>query len=310
MKAFVARKIKNDKGKIVWWKALLMFIFFGFITAIILTIGIFAYFAKDLPDPNKVNKRIVAESTKIYDRTGTHILYEIHGEEKRTLIPFEDMPQSIRWATIASEDQDFYSHHGIKLSSIIRAVLKDISNRGAAQGGSTITQQFVKNSILTSEKTLTRKIKEVILSLEIEQKFSKDEILRMYLNEIPYGSNAYGIESAAQTFFGKNAKDLDYDEAALLAVLPRATTFFSPFGSHTDRLKVNQEGVLDKMGNLGYLSKEKVEEYKKVDVLAKITVKKENIQAPHFVMYVKDYLDGEIWHTRNGRRRYEDLYHT
>lgn len=291
MKAFVARKIKNDKGKIVWWKALLMFIFFGFITAIILTIGIFAYFAKDLPDPNKVNKRIVAESTKIYDRTGTHILYEIHGEEKRTLIPFEDMPQSIRWATIASEDQDFYSHHGIKLSSIIRAVLKDISNRGAAQGGSTITQQFVKNSILTSEKTLTRKIKEVILSLEIEQKFSKDEILRMYLNEIPYGSNAYGIESAAQTFFGKNAKDLDYDEAALLAVLPRATTFFSPFGSHTDRLKVNQEGVLDKMGNLGYLSKEKVEEYKKVDVLAKITVKKENIQAPHFVMYVKDYLE-------------------
>ncbi|MDX9913777.1 MAG: transglycosylase domain-containing protein [Candidatus Moranbacteria bacterium] len=291
MKAFVARKIKNDKGKVVWWKALLMFIFFGFITAIILTIGIFAYFAKDLPDPNKVNKRIVAESTKIYDRTGTHILYEIHGEEKRTLIPFEDMPQSIRWATIASEDQDFYSHHGIKLSSIIRAVLKDISNRGAAQGGSTITQQFVKNSILTSEKTLTRKIKEVILSLEIEQKFSKDEILRMYLNEIPYGSNAYGIESAAQTFFGKNAKDLDYDEAALLAVLPRATTFFSPFGSHTDRLKVNQEGVLDKMGNLGYLSKEKVEEYKKVDVLAKITVKKENIQAPHFVMYVKDYLE-------------------
>ena len=291
MKAFVARKIKNDKGKIVWWKAFLMFIFFGFITAIILTIGIFAYFAKDLPDPNKVNKRIVAESTKIYDRTGTHILYEIHGEEKRTLIPFEDMPQSIRWATIASEDQDFYSHHGIKLSSIIRAVLKDISNRGAAQGGSTITQQFVKNSILTSEKTLTRKIKEVILSLEIEQKFSKDEILRMYLNEIPYGSNAYGIESAAQTFFGKNAKDLDYDEAALLAVLPRATTFFSPFGSHTDRLKVNQEGVLDKMGNLGYLSKEKVEEYKKVDVLAKITVKKENIQAPHFVMYVKDYLE-------------------
>lgn len=291
MKAFVARKIKNDKGKIVWWKALIMFIFFGFITAIILTIGIFAYFAKDLPDPNKVNKRVVAESTKIYDRTGAHILYEIHGEEKRTLIPFEDMPQSVRWATIASEDQDFYSHHGIKFSSIIRAVLKDISNRGAAQGGSTITQQFVKNSILTSEKTLTRKIKEVILSLEIEQKFSKDEILRMYLNEIPYGSNAYGIESAAQTFFGKNAKDLDYDEAALLAVLPRATTFFSPFGSHTDRLKINQEGVLDKMGNLGYLSKEKVEEYKKVDVLAKITVKKENIQAPHFVMYVKDYLE-------------------
>lgn len=291
MKAFVARKIKNKDGKIVWWKALLLFIAFGILTVIIAIIGVFAYFIKDLPDPNKVNKRVVAESTKIYDRTGEHILYEIHGEERRTLIPFEDMPESIRWATIASEDQDFYSHHGIKFSSIARAVLKDLLNRGAAQGGSTITQQFVKNSILTSEKTFTRKIKEVILSLEIEQKFSKDEILRMYLNEIPYGSNAYGIESAAQTFFNKSAKDLTYDEAAVIAVLPRATSFFSPFGSHTDRLKVNQEGVLDKLANLGYLSKEDAQKYKEVDVLGKIVTRKENIKAPHFVMYIKDYLD-------------------
>ncbi|MFZ2154449.1 MAG: transglycosylase domain-containing protein [Candidatus Moraniibacteriota bacterium] len=291
MKAFVARKIKNKDGKIVWWKALLLFIAFGILTVIIAIVGVFAYFIKDLPDPNKVNKRVVAESTKIYDRTGEHILYEIHGEERRTLIPFEDMPESIRWATIASEDQDFYSHHGIKFSSIARAVLKDLLNRGAAQGGSTITQQFVKNSILTSEKTFTRKIKEVILSLEIEQKFSKDEILRMYLNEIPYGSNAYGIESAAQTFFNKSAKDLTYDEAAVLAVLPRATSFFSPFGSHTDRLKVNQEGVLDKLANLGYLSKEDAQKYKEVDVLGKIVTRKENIKAPHFVMYIKEYLD-------------------
>lgn len=293
MKAFVARKIKNNDGKIVWWKALLMIALFGLLTAVLAVVGVFAYFIKDLPDPNKVNKRIVAESTKIYDRTGQHILYEIHGEERRTLIPFEDMPGSIRWATIASEDQDFYSHYGIKFSSIARAVLKDILNRGASQGGSTITQQFVKNSILTSEKTLTRKIKEVILSLEVEQKFSKDEILRMYLNEIPYGSNAYGIESASQTFFGKPAKELTYDEAAVLAVLPRATTFFSPYGSHTDRLKVNQELVLDKMANLGYISKEDAEKYKAEDVLGKIVIKRENINAPHFVMYVKEYLDNK-----------------
>ncbi|KKP68912.1 MAG: Penicillin-binding protein, 1A family [Candidatus Moranbacteria bacterium GW2011_GWE1_35_17] len=293
MKVFVARKIKNKEGKIIWWKALLMLIFFGFITAVIGAVGVFVYFAKDLPDPNKVNKRVVAESTKIYDRTGQQILYEIHGEEKRTLISFEEMPQSVRWATIASEDQDFYSHYGIKFSSIARAVLKDVLNRGAAQGGSTITQQFVKNSILTSEKTFTRKIKEVILSLEIEQKFSKDEILRMYLNEIPYGSNAYGIESAAQTFFGKNAKDLTYDEAAIVAVLPRATSFFSPFGSHTDRLKINQEAVLDKMANLGYISKEDAQKYKETDVLGKIVVKRENIKAPHFIMYIKEYLDNK-----------------
>jgi len=293
MRTFVAKKIKNQDGKVVWWKAFLMLIFFGFLTGVVAVVGVFAYFAKDLPDPNKVNKRVVAESTKIYDRTGQHVLYEIHGEEKRTLIPFEEMPQSIRYATIASEDQDFYSHYGIKFSSIARAVIKDILNRGASQGGSTITQQFVKNSILTSEKTITRKIKEVILSLEIEQRFSKDEILRMYLNEIPYGSNAYGIESAAQTFFGKHAKELDYDEAAVLAVLPRATTFFSPFGSHTDRLKVNQEAVLDKMANLGYISKEDAKKYKETDVLNKITVKRENINAPHFVMYVKEYLDNK-----------------
>lgn len=293
MRTFVAKKIKNQDGKIVWWKAFLMLIFFGFLTGVIAVVGVFAYFAKDLPDPNKVNKRVVAESTKIYDRTGQHVLYEIHGEEKRTLIPFDEMPQSIRHATIASEDQDFYSHYGIKFSSIARAVIKDILNRGASQGGSTITQQFVKNSILTSEKTITRKIKEVILSLEIEQRFSKDEILRMYLNEIPYGSNAYGIESAAQTFFGKHAKELDYDEAAILAVLPRATTFFSPFGSHTDRLKVNQEAVLDKMANLGYISQEDARRYKETDVLNKITVKRENINAPHFVMYVKEYLDNK-----------------
>lgn len=293
MKTFVARKIKNEQGKISWWKAFLMLVVFGIITSIVVVIGVFAYFAKDLPDPNKINKRVVAESTKIYDRTGQHVLYEIHGEERRTLISFDEMPQSIRWATIASEDQDFYSHYGIKFSSIARAVLKDILNRRASQGGSTITQQFVKNSILTSEKTFTRKIKEVILSLEIEQKFSKDEILRMYLNEIPYGSNAYGIESAAQTFFGKNAKELSYDEAALIAVLPRATTFFSPFGSHTDRLKVNQEAVLDKMANLGYINKEEIEKYKKEDVLGKVVIKRENINAPHFVMYVKEYLDNK-----------------
>lgn len=198
---------------------------------VLVVIGTFAYFIKDLPSPGEVNSRVVAESTKIFDRTGNHTLYEIHGEEKRTIIPFSDMPEAVRAATITLEDQDFYTHHGIKFTSIIRAVMKDVLHRGAAQGGSTITQQFVKNSLLTSEKTLTRKIKEVILSLEMEQKFSKDEILAMYLNEIPYGSNAYGIEAAAQTFFGKSAKELTLDESALLASFRK----HRPFTRHMDR---------------------------------------------------------------------------
>ena len=258
----------------------------GSITAI----SLFAWVAKDLPSPGKVNKRVIAESTKIYDRSGEHLLYEVHGEEKRTLIPFEEIPPTVRAATIALEDQDFYSHYGIKLTSIVRAVLKDVIELSAAQGASTITQQFVKNSLLTNEKTLIRKIKEVILSLEIEQKFSKDEILAMYLNEIPYGSNAYGIEAAAQTFFGKSAKDLSLDEAALLAGLPKAPTYYSPYGARAEQLKIRQEVALNQMAKLGYISQEEADAAKQVDVFGKLSVNRDAIAAPHFVMYVRDYL--------------------
>jgi 1A family penicillin-binding protein len=262
-----------------------------FVLGILSVAGIFIYFSKDLPSPGKVNKRFIAESTKIYDRTGTHLLYEVHGEEKRTLIPFEEMPEVLRAATLTLEDQDFYSHHGIKISSIVRSLLKDILHRGAAQGGSTITQQFVKNSLLTNEKTFTRKIKEAILSIEIEQKFSKDEILAMYLNEIPYGSNAYGIEAAAQTYFGKNAKNLTLDEAAMLASLPQAPSRYSPYGSRLDELKGRQEFALTRMADLGYITREQAEEAKQVDVFAKLVPQRENINAPHFVMYIKEYLE-------------------
>jgi 1A family penicillin-binding protein len=253
--------------------------------------GIFAWFAKDLPSPGKINTRFIAESTKIYDRTGEHILYEVHGEEKRTQIPFSEMPESIRYATIALEDQDFYSHHGIKFSSIVRAALKDVLHMGAAQGGSTITQQLIKNSLLSSERTFTRKIKEVILALELEQKFSKDEILAMYLNEIPYGSNAYGIEAAAKTFFGKHAKELTLDESAMIAVLPKAPTYYSPYGSHLDDLKYRQELALKQMKDLGYITEDQFQEAKSVNIFAKLNPFREKIDAPHFVMYIKEYLE-------------------
>jgi 1A family penicillin-binding protein len=253
--------------------------------------GTFIYFAKDLPSPGKVNARVIVESTKIYDRTGNHLLYEIHGEEKRTLISFEEMPDTAKYATIVLEDQDFYSHRGIKFSSIIRAAMKDILHQGVSQGGSTITQQFIKNSILSPERTVTRKIKEVILAIELEQKFSKDEILGMYLNEIPYGSNAYGIEAAAQTFFGRHAKELSLDEAALLASLPKAPTYYSPYGSHLDELKRRQESALQKMADLGYISQEQADSAKNEDVLHKLVPYREKINAPHFVMYVKEYLE-------------------
>lgn len=290
---FVAFKdFKNTRGK-ERWKAFGKIA--GFFAGILFLIvaGVFIYFAKDLPSPGKINTRFIAESTKIYDRTGQHILYDIHGEEKRTIIPFSEMPESIRYATIALEDQEFYSHYGIKFTSIIRSVIADILHRKATQGGSTITQQFIKQSVLTPEKTLSRKIKEVILSLELEQKFSKDEILGMYLNESPYGSNAYGIEAGAQTFFGKHARELSLDEAALLAALPNAPTYYSPFGSHPEALKARQEYALKRMASLGYITEDQAREAITVDVLGKISPYAENISAPHFVMYVKEYLENK-----------------
>ena len=284
-------KAKKTKKRV--WK----FLWIGFLAltagSLLFVAGFFIYFAKDLPSPGKVNDRFIAESTKIYDRTGTQLLYEVHGEEKRTLIPFAEIPEVVRAATITLEDQDFYSHHGIKFTSIIRAVLADVLHRGARQGGSTITQQFVKNSLLSPEKTLTRKLKEVILSLEMETKFSKDEILAMYLNEIPYGSNAYGIEAASQTFFGKHAKELTLDESTLLASLPNAPSYYSPNGSHREALKARQEFAIQKMAAAGYITQEQADEAKQSDVFSKLKPQAENIQAPHFVMYIKEYLESK-----------------
>ncbi len=256
--------------------------------------GTFIFFMKDLPDPSKINKRTINESTKIYDRTGQHLLYEIHGEEKRTLISIDQVPDVVKYATIALEDQDFYNHGGVDFRGIIRAAFKDVIQRKIAQGGSTITQQFVKNSILTSEKRISRKIKEIVLALEIEQKFSKEEILQMYLNEIPYGSNAYGIEAASQTFFGKHASELTLGQSVLVACLPNAPTFYSPFGSNTDRLVVRWKSALNKMADLGYITSEQAKNTSEEDILSQIQLVKNDIKAPHFVMYVKEQLVEEF----------------
>jgi 1A family penicillin-binding protein len=273
-----------------WFKRLLNIFLWFSVAGIFFAIGVFAYYAKDLPSPGKLNKRQVVESTKIYDRTGEHLLYEIHGEEKRTTIPIKDMSEIVKAATIAAEDQTFYQHYGIQFKAIARAAVYDLLGRQASQGGSTITQQLIKNTVLTNEKTFTRKVKEVILSVELEQRFSKDEILEMYLNEIPYGSNAYGVQAASQTFFGKDAKDLKLAESALLASLPKAPTFFSPYGSNLEDLKYRQEYVLDQMAKLNYITTDQAQSAKDFDILSEIRPFQENIQAPHFVMYVKEQL--------------------
>ncbi|MFA6047378.1 MAG: PBP1A family penicillin-binding protein [Parcubacteria group bacterium] len=277
--------------KKVNWKKAWKYLGYLCIAGFFVVAGVFLFFYKDLPSPGKLNDRFVAESTKIYDRTGTHLLYDVHGEEKRTQIPYSEMPDTIRYATISLEDQGFYTHGGVDLKGIARAALKDVLHLGAAQGGSTITQQLIKQSMLSSERTITRKIKEVILAIELEQKFSKDEILAMYLNQIPYGSNSYGIEAAAQTFFGKHAKDLNLAESALLASLPNAPTYYSPYGSHPEALKARQELALNHMAESGYITKEQADEAKNVDIMSELQPNRENISAPHFVMYIKEYLE-------------------
>jgi 1A family penicillin-binding protein len=253
-------------------------------------VGIVAWFAKDLPDPNNLANRRVAETTKIYDRTGKVVLYEIHGDEKRTSVELADISPHAVHATIAVEDKNFYNHHGFSIRGILRALYKDIRQGSLAEGGSTITQQFIKNSVLSNEKTPTRKLKELVLSLELERRFSKDDILKFYLNEIPYGSVAYGIESASKIYLGKPAKDLSLAESAMLAALPQAPSYYSPYGNHRDALVERSHVVLGLMVAQGYITADEAAAAEKEDVLAKIVPRGDSIIAPHFIFKVKEQL--------------------
>lgn len=246
--------------------------------------------ARNLPEPGRLLERTVAQSTKIYDRTGEVLLYDVHGAQKRTAVTLAQMSPYVKWATISAEDKRFYEHSGFNLKSMLRAVLVDIAQGGKKQGASTITQQFVKNAVLTGDKSFTRKLKELILSYRIEKKFTKDQILEMYLNEIPYGSTSYGIEAAAQTFLGKNSKDLDLVDAAVLAALPKAPSYYSPFGTHRDELIGRAQYIIGVMREEGYISKEDADAAMTQDIAKRFVARREAIKAPHFVLYVKELL--------------------
>lgn len=277
MKAMRALKSKMWKYLVGGILSAALFGFFGFL-----------YITKDLPSPEILENRQVAESTKIFDRTGETLLYEIHGEEKRTIIPFEEIPIHIKQAAIAIEDANFYEHSAVDFKSIIRAFLKNLVSGQVVQGGSTITQQLAKNAFLSPQRTLTRKLKELVLATRLEKQYTKDEILNLYLNQIPYGSNAYGIEAAARTFFSKSAKDLNLAEAALLAALPKAPSYYSPYGSHVQELMARKDLVLEKMSELGYVSK--IEKDSAIKVKLEFSQQASGIKAPHFVITMQEYL--------------------
>lgn len=254
----------------------------------LVSLGAYIWIAKTLPDPNDIGSADVAQSTKIYDRTGEHLLYEIAADQKRTLVSLDEIPDELEKATITAEDRKFYSHFGIDIKGIVRAVLADILSGSKKQGASTITQQLVRNVILTLEKSYTRKVKEIILSIAVEQRYTKDQILEMYLNQISYGSTNYGVESASQAYFDKSVTNLSLAESATLAALPKATTTYL---NNPDMLKDRRDWILGSMAELGYVTQEQADAAMLEDTEIRATAT--NITAPHFVMWVKGQLVDE-----------------
>jgi len=282
------RKIykKNKKKRIIFW--VLAVLLLGFVLMAFSGLGLFIYYAKDLPRPEKFAERAFIESTKIYDRTGETVLYELYGEEKREIISLNDMPEHLKQAVLSTEDARFYSHHGIDFWGILRAIKINLDIGKATYGGSTISQQLIRSTFLTLEKSIKRKIREIILTLELERRYSKDQILEWYLNQIPLGINIYGVEAAAKTYFNKPAKELTLAESAILAASIKAPSYYSPFGNHLDELLGRKDYVLDRMAQEGYITQEQADEAKQVELeFAKVS---QTIKAPHFVLYVEEYL--------------------
>ncbi|PIS23207.1 penicillin-binding protein [candidate division WWE3 bacterium CG08_land_8_20_14_0_20_40_13] len=255
---------------------------------------LFTYLSRDLPSPTQLTERPMEISTKIYDRNG-ELLYDVYANKNRTLITLDQVSSYLIDATIATEDADFYIHHGFDVLGYVRAI-RNIILRQGLQGASTLTQQLAKNALLTSERTIKRKIKELVLTLQIERRYSKDQILTMYFNEAPYGSTAWGVEAASQLFFGKKAKDLTLPESALIAGLPQSPTNYSPI-TNPDAAKKRQQYVLklmhekgwvDKSGTRKYLSNEDYD--KALSEELKFSSGLSLLKAPHFVMYVRQRL--------------------
>ncbi|HEY4504926.1 MAG TPA: PBP1A family penicillin-binding protein [Candidatus Paceibacterota bacterium] len=243
-----------------------------------------------LPDFASFEERRIVQSTKIYDRTGKVLLYNLGENLRRTVLPATEISRLIKNATVAIEDWNFYNHHGIRPTSIIRAFISNTITSRTTQGGSTITQQVVKNALLTNKKSIARKLKEAILAIILDRTIKKDEILAMYLNESPYGGNIYGVEEASQAFFGKPASEVTLAEAAYLASLPKAPTYYSPYGNHIDELEKRKSMVLQRMTELGFITKEEEAEARKEKVKF-LPVDNFLIKAPHFVFYVRSYLE-------------------
>lgn len=285
-KTYSKEKPKKKKRFFLFQKKI-----WAFIIPLALLIWLFYYFIlRDLPSPTKLASNQIPQSSQIFDRNGT-LLYSIYGKRNQTFIPLKGIPKTIQQATIAIEDKDFYNHGAVDIRGIARAFIETVFHK-QTQGGSTLTQQLVKNTLLeTDERTLLRKAREAVLAFATELIYSKNKILEMYLNQIPYGGTAYGIEAASLNYFGVHANKLDLAQSALLAGLPQSPTTYSPFGAHPELAKERQLQVLDAMRQQGYITKTQEE------TAAKETLIYQNfgshIKAPHFVLWVKQLLEDE-----------------
>lgn len=263
--------------------------FFGLLAAIVFFFIGFLWVSKDLPTPGKLSNPDVHDSTRILDKNGI-VLYSIYKDYNRLYVPLSNIPKNLRDATIATEDKDFYKNPGVSIWAYGR-VMKDILLRKTVTGGSTITQQLVKNVLLSPERSLIRKFKEAILAVEVDQKYSKDQILELYLNNVPYGGTAVGIEAASALYFDKHAKDLSLAQSAFIAGLPQAPSYYSPYSGNGKKAYLGRtKHVLNRMNEEGIISKKQVDEaYKEVENFT-FSERQGNLKAPHFVMYVKNQL--------------------
>ncbi|MCH8741339.1 transglycosylase domain-containing protein [Patescibacteria group bacterium] len=302
------RQIFQENKKRRWFFFAVKLLGFLFFISLFTGFALFVFYAKDLPRPEGFTERDFVESTKIYDRTGEILLYEIYGEEKRKVVPLEVVPEYLKQGVMLAEDSNFYNHFGIDFKGIFRAALVNLRLGKPIQGGSTISQQLVRSSMLTRKKTLERKIREVILTLELERRYSKDQILEWYLNQVPFGSNAYGVEAASQTFFQKSVSEISIGEAAVLATLIQAPSYLSPYGENKSQLLDRMNLILDKMVGAGILTKEEKNQIKEDGIdFAEIL---QPIKAPHFVFYITEYLlskYGEEFLKEKGLRVYTSL---
>lgn len=274
-------------------KLLAKFLFFltgAIIVGFIFSFILFAWYAKDLPSPSKLSQQ-TGYSTVFLDRDGK-VLYDMYKDKNRVPVTIDEIPKTLKEATIAIEDKNFYKHGGFSQMGMIRAVFNMFLGKGL-QSGSTITQQLIKNVLLTNRQTITRKVQEIILAFEVERRYKKDEILLMYLNEAPYGGSYWGVGTAAKAYFDKPVKDLSLTESAILAGLPQSPSTYSPFIGKNDAWRTRTKSVLRRMREDGYITREQENASLKRVEVTKFNAPKILIEAPHFVFYVKDKIENE-----------------